>query len=141
MGFEDVYVNYLAFPNNDMCSTIKVWVDEFNRYAIHPAMICYIRKAIIADDELNEPAPYKQIAIFPETTNKMIIFTSNPRTNVYNCIDIMDNIRWISYKNIDPVVFEISVPKSYNTTAMYNELRENVQNLVKNKYVKSYSAL
>lgn len=140
-NYDDVYVNYLAFQDNDMCSTIKVWIDELNGYASHTALICYVRQAITEDDRLNKTPPYTQIALFPETTHNMMIFVYNPKISFYNFVDIIENIRWVRYKNIDPVVFGISVPKSYNINAMYNELHGNVQNLTRNKYVKIYLKL
>lgn len=133
---DNMYADYLAFENNDKCSTIDVWIREWNRHVRQPVMFCYVRAAIIPLDGSMEPPPYEKIAVFPRNYFKMMVFKIHPITKNYKLVHILNNFRWNAFVEIPHSIFNIPVPNSYSKiNELYNKLHENVQNLDKKRYV------
>lgn len=134
--FDYVYVNYLAFLKNKKCSFINVYIPAWKKCTSQPALLCYVGPAIFPQDGSYEPPHYKQIAVFPETDNRMMIFIQNPIINYYYLVDVLEKFNWPYYSNFPPEVFDVTLPESYSTiNGMYNELHRRVQDLDTNRYV------
>lgn len=133
---DNVYVNYLAFQDNHKCPIINVWIPAWNKCTGQIALLCHVRPAIMPADGSYEPPHYKQIAIFPQNSETILIFKHNPIRNTYKLVDMLQNMKWMRYADVSPGIFSVPVPKSYSKiNAIYNELHEGVRNLDKNMYV------